>query len=84
MIRGNEGVYLKLRQSFLSLPTQLAYIPEDTFDLWESENVTDTWVSQQVVLYVTKPFKLIFEASAGAAKSGLIALDDFELSFNSC
>lgn len=73
---------LKLRQSVLSLPTQITNVPDNTFDLWESKNPEDSWVSTKINLNVTKPFKLIFEASG--SKDSFIGLKNFELFFDPC
>lgn len=61
LIEGEEddNAVLILRQSYLQKVTQLLFVPEDTFDIWESDaNFTGQWVFVELPLYVSRPFKV--------------------------
>ena len=59
LLEGNDcSMQLKLSQAYLTNPTQLFYDPDNSYDLWENDTVTDQWLHVEVSLYVTRPFKV--------------------------
>ncbi|XP_014252232.2 meprin A subunit beta-like [Cimex lectularius] len=85
MIQSDSSASLKLSQAFLERVTQLNNDPETTFELWSNDTNSGNWIHVEIPLYVTRPFKLIFEAQFVEDNTyGTIALDDFELLYTEC
>jgi hypothetical protein len=58
MLQGDCKMHLTLSQAYLSSPTQLFYDPETMYELWEDSTATGQWTHMEVMLYVTRPFKV--------------------------
>ena len=54
------SMQLRLTQAYLTNPTQRYYDPENLYDLWENDTITDQWTHVEVSLYVTRSFKVSF------------------------
>ncbi|KAF6203726.1 hypothetical protein GE061_002060 [Apolygus lucorum] len=85
LIQDDTIAFLKLSQSYLDKVTQLDNDPETTFELWYNDTSEGQWVHIAVPLYVTRPFRLIFESEFSEENTyGTIALDDIELLYREC
>uniref|UniRef100_A0A1B6ECD0 Metalloendopeptidase n=2 Tax=Clastoptera arizonana TaxID=38151 RepID=A0A1B6ECD0_9HEMI len=85
LLQGDGNSSLKLLHAYLNKSTQLFHDPDTTFELWSNNTVGNKWNYVEVPLYVTRPFKLIFESQfEDKATYGTIALDDVEILYEEC
>ncbi|XP_069687581.1 meprin A subunit beta-like [Periplaneta americana] len=85
LLQADCDLRLALSQAFLNAPTQLFYDPDAAFEVWENSTSTGHWMHVQVPIYVTRPFKLMFQSFFNQSCSfGNIALDDVEMLYMPC
>ncbi|KAG8286147.1 hypothetical protein J6590_066715 [Homalodisca vitripennis] len=85
LLLGDGNASIKLSHVYLDKVTQLSYDMEKTFDLWYNDTMTGEWMHVDVPMYITRPFKLIFQSQfEDGASYGTIALDDVEILYSGC